>query len=274
MKSIPAFILTLTLYVLVMFLPIKTILPDFISNTELEYWDELIKNSVITIFAIFAVFRLQLLPLAGLSNKTSWNFRFLTLIPGYLILIGLIQLQDLDISQVSISSVILLFFSTLSIGFSEEFIFRGVIQSILLRELISRRRKKSMVFLGVMIPALIFGLLHLLNFKANNAAAEISQFLYATFIGIAFGAILLRTNKLIPLAIIHGLIDFVFAFDELPLKDSLASSGSDAETTKSIISAIVNVIVTSPLFIAGILVIRKIELSSIVDKLTLSDNEK
>ena len=265
MKGILPFFLILSFYIAAMFLPLEGVLPE----VGHDHWEELIKNSFITIVALIAVFRLKLQSLGGLSNKTPWSSWHLTLIPCYLILIGFLQLKDQDLSQASTSSVILLFFSTLSIGFSEEFIFRGVLQSLLLRELISRKRKKSMVMLGVVIPALIFGLLHLLNFKASNAAAEISQLFYATFIGMAFGAILLKTNKLIPLAIIHGLIDFVFNLDELPLKSALPASGSDPETTKSVLGAIVNVIVTSPLFIAGILIIRKIELSSIIDKLAL-----
>lgn len=264
MKNFLVIFLVVIFYVLVVSLQLESFLSRYdLLKIESEYLEEIIKNVALIVLAVIVIVKLKLTELGGLSKKLSWNSWYLALIPFYLIIIAVTQVKDLDFSLTSSFSLILLLLSTLSIGFSEEFVFRGVLQSLFLKELVKKKGKKSLVFASVLIPAIIFGLLHLLNFRVDNTASEVSQLIYAIFIGTAFGAILLRTNKLIPLAIIHGLIDFVFNLDEL------SSQTQNLETSKSIISAIATVIVVAPMFIVGLLIIRKIEVSDITNKATV-----
>ena len=104
----------------------------------------------------------------------------------------------------------------------------------------------------------------------SNTSSEISQLLYAIFFGVFFGALLLKTNKLIPLAIVHGLIDFVFGFDSL-FKNDLTKTNIDVDILSDIINAIVSSILVLPLFIIGFLIIRKIDKTRIMKKITLSN---
>ena len=100
----------------------------------------------------------------------------------------------------------------------------------------------------------------------SNIAASIGQVVYAFFIGAAFGAILLKTNKLIPLAILHGLIDIVFSINTL--LDDGAMAGEIEQ--QDIGQAIGSMLVVLPLFIVGLFIIRKISLRSIQEKIVLS----
>lgn len=251
------------MYILIISFPLDDLKFEEVEN---EHLGEIVKNSIIIILAILAVRKFKLSGLAGLSSKSNWNSRYLTLIPLYLVLIGLTQVKDVDLTDTPPSSVVLFFISTLSIGFSEEFVFRGILQSLFLKEFFRQKQTRFLLFLSVFVPAFIFGLLHLLNFKVDDATSEISQTIYATLIGATFGAILLRTNKLIPLAIIHGLIDFVFNLDEL------SGQLQDSNNSKSIISAIATVVVVTPMFIAALYQLRKVDVVSIGNKITLSNS--
>ncbi|MEM7296815.1 MAG: CPBP family intramembrane glutamic endopeptidase [Bacteroidota bacterium] len=148
-------------------------------------------------------------------------------------------------------------------------VFRGVIQSIFLKHI--HNRKKG-IFWSILMTSLLFGGLHLLDFKPENASKEISQFLYAIYFGVFFGAILVKTNKLVPIAIVHGFIDFVFGFDKLVESvspDETRSSIVDTSTNvlSELISSILSSILVLPLLVVGLLIIKGIKISDISAKL-------
>lgn len=96
----------------------------------------------------------------------------------------------------------LLFFLGLAllVGFVEETYFRGM----MLRALLKRGPWQA-----VIITSLLFGPLHLLNAGAGaNLAATLLQVVYAFAFGMMFAALALRTQTILPLIVIHGLMDF------------------------------------------------------------------
>lgn len=259
MKSIPLFLLILAFYVFLLSLPLEGLFEySGLTQFEVEQIVEIAKNLMVIVLAIAVMKNLRLFQLVGINGKSSWNDWQPLLLPSYLIFVGLINVRNLDFAEVSITHLVLLFFSTLSIGFSEEFVFRGLLQSLLLKKLLKNEGKKAL-FVSVMVSSIIFGLLHLLDFKSENAVAEASQFVYATFIGVGFGAILLRTSNIYGLAVIHGLIDFVFKIDHLTV-----STGSKSEGNSSLISSLIVVFLVSPMFVFGLKIIKKLEVSSIL----------
>lgn len=56
---------------------------------------------------------------------------------------------------------------------------------------------------GVLLAGVIFGALHLVNIVGGDVVAVLVQVVYASLIGIAFGALLLRTNALWLLVALH-----------------------------------------------------------------------
>ncbi len=182
MKSISVYFLILASYVLIQFLKLESTLVYLdLPTHESKQISEIIKNTVIIILAIVWIKKLGLVRLSGISSNSSWKQWYLLLIPLYLVFIGVMQVRYLNFSDLAITQLILLFFSTLSIGFSEELVFRGLLQSFLLKVFLKERGKR-MIFSSVFFTSIIFGLLHLINFNVENAVPEAAQFFYSTFI--------------------------------------------------------------------------------------------
>lgn len=260
--------ITLLLFIGILRLPLDVILDNFdLSSQQSSNINKLIKNLVILILAIFTIKKLKIVELSGLSQQMKLQNKFLILIPLYLVIIGVFSLLGTDLSSISIIDLILLSLAMLSVGFVEEFIFRGILQSVFLKKYAHR---KNGILIGIFLPAVLFGALHLLNLKMSNIAASIGQVVYAFFIGAAFGAILLKTNKLIPLAILHGLINTVFSINTL-LDDSAVVGEINQQ---DIGQAIGSMLVVLPLFIVGLFIIRKISIESLQEKIVLSSKIK
>jgi len=256
--------ITLILFLGILKLPLSTVLEKFdLSGQQSDDIITLIKNLVILSLAIFAIKKLKLVELSGLSKHIKLQNKFLILIPLYLVVIGVLSLLGTDLSSISAIDFILLSLVMLSVGFVEEFIFRGILQSVFLKKY---GHRKNGILISIFLPAALFGGLHLVNIDMSNIAASIGQVVYAFFIGAAFGAILLKTNKLIPLAILHGFINIVFSINTL-LDDTVVTGELEQQ---NIGDAIGSMLVVLPLFIVGLFIIRKISLVSVQEKIVLS----
>lgn len=89
----------------------------------------------------------------------------------------------------------------LLVGFVEETYFRGMI----LRALLVRGP-----WLAAIISSILFGGLHLLHLiEGQNLVATLSQAIWATALGFLFAAVALRTQSIVPLIVIHALMDFI-----------------------------------------------------------------
>ena len=261
-------VITLILFLGILRLPLNTLLEKFdLSSQQSDNIIRLIKNLGILVLAIFAIKKLKLVELSGLSKHIKLQNKFLILIPLYLVLIGVLSLLGTDLSSISAIDMILLSLAMLSVGFVEEFIFRGILQPIFLKKYSHR---KNGILISIFLPAALFGGLHLLTLDMSNIAASIGQVVYAFFIGAAFGAILLKTNKLVPLAIIHGLIDLVFTINTL-LDDGAIAGELEQQNIGQAIGAMLLVL---PLFIVGLFIIRKISRASVQEKIVLSSKIK
>ena len=187
--------------------------------------------------------------LAGLK-ETKLKRWYLLLFPLlYLMLLNL--LLNGQMGQPTIVNLGLALIYFISVGFAEELSVRGFMQSYLISRLGNSRKS---VFLSVIVSALFFGFVHLLKFD-KGLYGELSQVLYATFIGTMFGAVLLATRKIYPLVIIHAIVDVVGNIDRigLPLKE--------VKETWNIESALIVTVLTLPGLIYAILIFRKYRLN-------------
>ncbi len=269
------FVSSVLIYVFISAIPIKSVLYFFdLSPMIAQNIGEFLKNITIIIFAIIAIKKLKILALSGLTNKLKWSHKYLVFIPAYIIVIGGLKLVYLEGGTISITDLIIILLTTMSIGFSEEFVFRGLLIPILIEKYYN---KKSGIFLSIFIPAIVFALLHLFNFKVENLSSEVAQLLYATYFGVFFGAVLFRTNRIIPIAIMHGLIDFVSALKKVAVQtEPIINSTSkvvntDINITSEIIKGLTSSVIILPLFIIGLLIIRKITKESIAKKIETSN---
>lgn len=253
---------------LFMLIPIESLFDNKnISKFEFEYINIFIKMSLLFILCYIIIVKLGLTTITGLSSKYKWKFKYLNLIPIYLFIIGLLTVASKDISQIQPSNLLILLFGCLAVGFGEEFMFRGLLQSLFLKRYIKHGRG---LFLGVFIPALFFGLFHLVNLiNSQEVLPVLIQVVFATFIGFFFGVLVLKTNKLIPLAITHGLINFFLSLQTLP---SLNDTSINNASNEGIGAALGPLILFLPLFIIGLFIIKKMNKESTQEKLNESFN--
>ncbi len=264
-NSINPFKATLLLLVvigLLMFIPLKNILIQFqISEFQANYSNLIIKMSIIFSLSYAVIKRLKIENISGISPSYTWKFKSLNLIPIYLFLIGIASVASTDFSEVIPFNILILFMGCLSVGFAEEFLFRGVLQPLFLKAFITKKRG---IFLSVFYAALSFGLFHLINlFSSTSILPVFIQVIYATFIGFFFGVMLLKTNKIVPLAITHALINFFFSLQYLPNINPVVP-----EYNSSGIAAIITpVLLPLPLFIIGLILLPKVNKATVIKKL-------
>lgn len=254
-------VITLAPVILIALLPINAILIKMAySAFQAEYISLIIRMTFIFLISYCIIKQLKIESITGLSSTYDWRFKYLNIIPIYLMILGILSVASKDLTQIDIENLLLLFFACLMVGFAEEFLFRGVLQALFLNKYFSY---KNGLLVSILIPAIIFGLFHLINLTNNdNVLAVLIQVVFATFIGFFFGVIVLKTNKIIPVAVTHGLINFFFSLVFLPGIKVMGNRETEA--------SIAPIILTFPLLIIGLLVMKKIKKEAVIKKLNES----
>lgn len=266
LKKSPVLIILgfISILILIYFSPVEKLFRESISSDfQIKSSAKILKNILVTALSFCAIKKFKVFKLSGLDYNFKWKYKYLIVIAAYIVIIGGMQLLNYDFSELLFSDVLLLFLSMLSVGFAEEFFFRGLLTSFIIK---NNLHKQNGILKSIIISSVIFGSMHLLNFRIVNWPKEVSQVLYAFFLGIFFSAVLYRTNRLLPLVIMHGSIDFVFGLNTL-FKKSVEVQ--ELDLTSSISSAITTALLILPVFIIGLSIIKKIKRENIKEKVTL-----
>lgn len=207
-------------------------------------------NLILIFISYYFIKKDNLEKTAGLKSVKlkKWYLLLFPLI--YLSLLNAIFLDDIN-TDVLMPNIIFLLLYTISVGVSEELSIRGFIQSYLIDN--SDNTKKS-VIKSVLFASLFFGGIHLINFD-KGIYGELSQVFFASFIGIMFGALLVITKKLVPLMIIHSIIDFIAKLDSagIPIREKISNP-------MSLENALFSVLLTVPCLVYGMFLMRKYKL--------------
>ena len=138
-------------------------------------------------------------------------------------------------------------------GMAEEYAFRGLLLSYLIKKL----NPKKSLFKIICLSAIFFALMHMINISRYGIIDVINQVIAAFFFGVFFGSLLLRTNNLFILGIIHGLINFVFQFRAV-VKNNIPEERKYINTFSDVIVVILRYsLVFLPLFFIGFYLIRR-----------------
>lgn len=185
------------------------------SEFYVEHLGDLIKNLVIILVAVLLIYHFRYQKLAGLISLKPKNTS-LVIVPFYFVFAGPMQYWVLDyqFDAILIRDVMLLLLAMLSVGFSEELVFRGFI----LPHLIVGADTNRPLIIPITISAFLFGVLHFVNLLSADAhiALVLAQVTYASMFGIAFGVLLLRTGSIFPIGFLHGIINFSGSLHDLP----------------------------------------------------------
>ncbi|MEQ8302028.1 MAG: CPBP family intramembrane glutamic endopeptidase [Cyclobacteriaceae bacterium] len=258
-------VITMIVLGLVMLLPIEGSLQGLgFSEFQAEYIGVFFKMGLLAALSLVVLKKLNVFAIAGLSGTYPWKYKYLNVVPVYLFIVGIATIASKDLLQIQAANLLVLLLGCLAVGFAEEFLFRGILQSLFLKKFITR---KGGLLIGIFIPALLFGLFHFVNFiKSGEIAPVLIQVIFASFIGFFFGVLVIKTNKLIPLAFTHGLINFFLSLQTLP---GLQSKISDALPDQGGAS-IAPLILFLPLLIIAFFVFRTINKVEVDEKLKIS----
>ena len=108
-------------------------------------------------------------------------------------------------------------------GLFEETVMRAMCFYILLR---AWGNTRSGLYRAVIVQALIFGLLHLLNLRHSAAIDVGAQVIYATLIGIGFGGLIAYTRTLWVPVVVHALINAAGSLNEYFVPNYTDSAGN------------------------------------------------
>lgn len=218
------------------------------------------------VISLWLINKFNLEKLAGLKQ---WKIRtpLLLLIPFiYPMSLAIPNFRGVDFSQVSWISFILFLVVYLARGLAEEFAIRGLLQPYLLKKYFYKYSVTKIVLLS----SLVFALMHITNISRYSYVDIINQVIVAFFFGVLFGALMIRTGNVIVLGIIHGLINIVFKVDSLGIKENQGIEKFAESFTDIIKIVLTNSLIAFPMFVIGILLLRKINKIALMEKLEIS----
>lgn len=127
---------------------------------------------------------------------------------------NIVEFIELDKKLVFLSVL-----KNLLIGFSEEFVFRGILIYLFLLVLYNKKFKG---IYAVLFSSMLFGIIHYINyFKIWNIEEVTSQVIFSFGMGCFLGGLFLKTGNIYAVSILHFLYNF--GFSKMPLQDQETS---------------------------------------------------
>lgn len=260
-----AFIILVVLFLFFLNLPIERITIGFGDNKiEDDQWSEFFARILLIGFLIIVGKKYNLFPFNGLLPVTKIKNYLSLLIPFAIVTMLLFSKSEYIIS-INTSLLILFTINMLLVGFFEEYFVRGIILPLVIKINIQRRHS---ILIGVIISSILFGLLHYINlYRGQESVAQINGLVvFATCMGIFMSGLFLRTESILPVALFHALVDFVFCLDEIII-------GNDAvpiiNQSRSLASLIATLSFYALLIISGIYMSLNADKKSIYEKISL-----
>ena len=219
-----------------------------------SYLVGIIEQGGVSILLIFFLGKLVLLKEAGFAKPSqAWLLWPIIL---YTILNGATAPFDgtltIDTSRPFLLVQFVLIY--LSTGLLEEILFRSATLSILLRKWGTSRKN---IYWIVLLSNLLFGSLHLINLVMGRRTliSTGAQIIYGTFFGVFFAACFLRNKSIWPAIITHALFDLCGNFSDIAVGSDTFRQISDL----TLQDALINILITLPMLIYGLIILRKVE---------------
>jgi membrane protease YdiL (CAAX protease family) len=118
---------------------------------------------------------------------------------------------------------------------------------------------------------MVFGLAHLINLVKNPELllATFAQIFYATFFGVIFAALLLRTHSIWLMIFLHALFNFCGSIEEISINGGIAASEITKAST-TLTNAVSVIVITLPLLIYGLIILRKVSPKNVFEPLKMN----
>lgn len=175
-----------------------------------------------------------------------------------LYIIGFLSIAGL-LGWPPLSLMLMILFSTLFVGLSEETMFRGMLFQAL--------RTRVKLWPAMIWTSVLFGSVHILNaLTTGEFLMALLQAFTATLSGVAFIAILVRTGSLWPPILYHALWDF----GTFTISASQQATGEAATANVGGWSLLLPVALVLPNFLYGIFLLRNVRNEDVLTEEPLS----
>jgi uncharacterized protein len=223
-----------------------------------SYLTGIIEQGSVSILLVLLIKRLGLMREAGFAKPQTWKSVLLIWpILIFSLMNGGTSPFDGTLTIDTGKPVLLMLFGLLylSVGLVEEILFRGLALGLLLPKWGKSRKD---IYLVVILLNIGFGLLHLINLVMGRRPllSTIAQIVYGMFFGVFFAACFLRMKSIWPVIIGHSIFDLCGNLDDIAV-GSTTFGGPVSEMTLQ--TAAITTLVTLPLFIYGLIILRKVE---------------
>jgi len=249
-------LLALVLGSLLTEIPLKELFTPYVGAQPAFYLTIILEQGLTGVLFFWLLARFGWLDMAGFTSPKKWQALWL----GWpLLLFTFINLDEHVVIDTSRSVLIILHLLTcLSTGWIEEVLCRGIVVSAFLQKWGQTRRG---IYLAVLVSSALFGAMHLANFLAGrkpllNTATQIT---FAVFFGVIFAACLLRNRAIWPVILLHAAVDWAATLREVSVGGGLRAF----EPAMSLENAAISILITLPLFLYGLFILRKIDPASL-----------
>lgn len=253
------------IFLLIILIPLKSIYLEIAGLEELTLKDGYLIGFVQRLFGFcICLYLIRKLDYTDvLKFGTSSGLKVIYLVWPAVLLVFFNMPYDLILSgkySADVSLILPLILRFTGTGLIEEGFFRGLILAVLLS--VWGINKKG-IYRSVIVSSILFGLVHLTNLlnilKGKDVMIEtISQVFYATFLGILFAAIYLRTKNLWIPVIIHALFDIADGLYAIAIKAGGISSITSTLPAVSITDEVLNAVLGIPFALFGLFILRKV----------------
>lgn len=244
-------------------IPLREMFVPYVGVQTAHYLTIILEQGLVGLLLFVMLARFGWLKTAGFTPPNQWRALWL----GWpLVIMTLINIEEglvIDTSKPVLITLHLL--TALSTGWVEEILFRGVVVTTFLQKW---GRSKMGIYLSVLVPGILFGIVHLANFLQGRKPLlnNLTQITFAMFFGVLFAACILRNRSIWPMIFLHAAVDWAGTLREIAV-------GGGLRTTVPVIlprDALLSILITLPLFLYGLFILRKVE----PDLLELEDTSR
>lgn len=230
---------------------------NYVDDQSASYITGILLQGLCSIILIAIIANLELLRNAGFTKLREWKqlwlawpIVILSIIAGWSFFTGTLEI---DTSKPHV--IVLYLFVYLSTGFFEEILCRGFLTTFMIGKW---GMTKKGLYLAVILSSSVFGVIHFVNFFMGRLSllSVVTQVLYAMFFGVFFAACVLRNNSIWPTIILHAVFDICSDLNAIAVGESFSRI---SDTNSTLADAFSSIIVTLPLLIYGLFILRKVK---------------
>jgi membrane protease YdiL (CAAX protease family) len=235
-------------------IPFDAALASVVGDPDAEFFKVLIGHTGTGLLLVGLLLKLDMFKRAGFTRPSQWKAVWLVWPLGVMALLFASSLFDgsLTIDSSRPGLLVLYIAVNLAIGFCEEVLGRGVVLSVMLQKWGHTRRG---IYQAVLVSSALFGVSHIFNLITGRQPllADLTQIIYSVFFGVIFAACFLRNNAIWPVMLMHAAVDFGGSLRHIAVEGSQIAVANNTPT-----QAISALIITLPLFLYGLFVLRKV----------------